>query len=1008
MGGTGGKVLAALRRQIYQQYRSAEPAALAVDYLYIDTSATDTRIADITSQIAAGDRMWRTLGHSVQLSPGQIVHLEQADFSGMLSNLDDYPTIRKWIGEKSVWEDIWNSAPNGIEAGGQLRRFGRLLFAQNVRKVSDALKNRLVARQTQDGVATTDWTIHIFAGLAGGTGSGTFIDLVGQLRKLAAGRTAKIILYVVLPETQDTSWAKENYYANGYAALAELNAAVVKQQRLSDVAEERGTYDNNLPVDNCFIITNRNENGLIVNTEKLLPQIVAESVYQIVIASGDARAQGAQAGDAAGADQRAWRDMVTGENYFGQYEKDAEGAPDARANRFMAFGIKRIAIPHQEVREYSTMVFLRQYLLRALHDNWVDGIGFEAASRPFDAAHEVRNETRREAWGLTNEHLRLERKLLDNDAGWRSLRDEFTAALTGRTEALISEGGKNDGWAAALQSFARDFYERENGFRRSGVPEFYQVAERSIPDRARFIVRNRIAATLFDEWKSCRRPIRDVERLIDELIVDVNERIGASEKKIADLIRQQEQKDADAKKLFGDYVNSNAWNPLTDRKKMLRQLSLAYVDAYSLRAGQVAQAFMKKTLMQVLTELQALNAAVEATAARLEAASITAENRRTQRVQVGQSNIGSHQYKFYDPDHVRQVIARLQSDNGLQTQQTLAVASALANAMGTQASFVRFAETMSEGRILEVLEGVAEEKAEEALAAMESERDRILQSSIIQKLYEEYAGQNEALRRFVSERVREAGSFAAFSRNESLARGGAAIARCLVAFVPSDAGLPDHIKDFRLELLAAIRQASDNVAISETHDRGHEIVFLSLVNQFPLRFLSALEFLKEKHDRLVSGPGAVRKRLELYLEGDGTTLPSLYAPSADQLRQDAAPYWLIAECAGLLAQTENNTTGAKEVRLKTTDADGRIRVHLVGDRLENGTKGLTPANALMLKSVVSEHLATLVHIDQRNALKKQIIDRQNAVLEQAGFDPNHPSVVAMESVARKALELLGV
>ncbi|OSZ72664.1 hypothetical protein CAP39_04950 [Sphingomonas sp. IBVSS1] len=128
LGGTGGKVLAALRRQIYQQYRSAEPAALAVDYLYIDTSATDTRIADITSQIAAGDRMWRTLGHSVQLSPGQIVHLEQADFSGMLSNLDDYPTIRKWIGEKSVWEDIWNSAPNGIEAGGQLRRFGRLLL----------------------------------------------------------------------------------------------------------------------------------------------------------------------------------------------------------------------------------------------------------------------------------------------------------------------------------------------------------------------------------------------------------------------------------------------------------------------------------------------------------------------------------------------------------------------------------------------------------------------------------------------------------------------------------------------------------------------------------------------------------------------------------------------------------------------------------------------------------------------------------------------------------------
>jgi len=1009
LGGTGGKVLAALRRQIYQQYRKVEPDELAIDFLYIDTSAGDTKIANITAPIEAGDRVWRTLGHSVQLSPGQIVHLTQGEFSQILENLDDYPTIRPWIGERAVWQDIWNSAPNGIEAGGQLRRFGRLLFAQNARKVVTALQNRLTARQSDAGISDSSWTIHIVAGLAGGTGSGTFLDLVGQLRKLAVGKDARILLYAVLPETQDTSWAKENYYANGYAALAELNAMVVKRLKLTDVATGQGAYDAELPVNNCFIITNRNQNGLLVDMDKVLPDIIAETIFQTVIASGDARALGARDGGGLGTDQRVWRAMVTGENYFGGYEKDGNSGPEARANRFLTFGIKRIAIPFQEVREYATMVFLRQYLLRALNNNWVENVGFDDARRPFDAAAVVRNDDNRVAWCLTNAHLRLERPVLGNDRpDLRAVGDEFTAAVNAKTQAIIKEGGNSDSWARDLDAFARGFYELENGFRRLGVSEFYRVAERSIQDRARLIVRERVASQLFQDWISGQRSIRDTVRIVEELVVDVSERMAASDGKVAELGRLEEQKETSRKKLFADFTNSSKFNPLTNRGRMLQQLSQVYAELMACRAGRVAQDFMKKTMGQILAELQDLKADADTVANRLEAASAMVEARRAQRVRPDDKTTQSHQYKFYNPQQVRELLERLQRTERLQKTQTSELADRMTGLLGAQPSFARFAETMSEGRLVETLESDAESRAEQALGALESERERILEASIIQKLYEEYSGRGEELRRFVAERVNEAGSFAAFAPNQSLAQGSSALARCLVAFVPAADEVKDNLRGFHADLVAAIRQAGEKVEVIETRGRGHEIVFLSLVNQFPLRFLSALEFLRDKYEPLVNGPSALRKRLELHAEGDGRQLPALFQVGIEEVRKAAQPYWLIADCAGLLTEIRNATTGAEEVRLIRTNQDGEIVAKVVGDRLANGTRRLGIDDALGLRTAVEAHLAKLVHVDARLELKGQLIARKNAAMEKAGYDPSHPSVVAMEEPLKAAREILGV
>jgi hypothetical protein len=171
--------------------------------------------------------------------------------------------------------------------------------------------------------------------------------------------------------------------------------------------------------------------------------------------------------------------------------------------------------------------------------------------------------------------------------------------------------------------------------------------------------------------------------------------------------------------------------------------------------------------------------------------------------------------------------------------------------------------------------------------------------------------------------------------------------------------------------------------------------------------LSAVDRLKEKYDALVTGPAAARKRLELHLQGDGKALPSLFALGLKELRHGLRPHWLIAEAAGIIKETVNATTGVPEVRLVITNADGEIIATRIGDSLAGETSKLSPEGAVTLRSAVEAHLAQLVHVDAKQAIKAKLIARKNAALEKAGYDEKNPTVVSLAEAVTAAREMLG-
>jgi hypothetical protein len=1019
LGGTGGKVLGAFRRLVFEQYREVEPVGLNLDYLYIDSSKEDTNHAKNINQLKEGDQLWRTLGQSVQLSPAQVVYLEQGSFAHVIDNIEDYPTYGRWLGDISVWRDIWNSAPNGIEAGGQLRRFGRFLFAQNNKQVVEALQDRFAsAGKLRGGVAEAGWTVHVIAGLAGGTGSGTIIDLVGQLRRMRADRDTRIVVYAVLPDVEDTSWAKENYYANGYAALAELNGLLVRTFKPADV-RERGSerYNSERPIDNVFLVTNRNNNGLIVSLEQVVPEVIAETMFQIIVTSGDARARGHQDANAAGGDQRVWRDMVSGENYFGGYDKDAATGPDARANRFLSFGIKRVAIPAQEIREFATLAFVRQSMLQLVHNNWSEGSGFIDEPASFDPAALVRADESRENWRLTDEHLMLERRMLDGDSqDWRHLLDEFLNPLNTKANIVREQVRNNDQWLQPVDEFAAERFDR--GFRKVGVPEFYRVAERSAPDRARHI-RDRIANDLFERWASGQHSARHTQRVLDELVIDLQERLGAADRKVQENKRLETERDGDRKRLFNEYASfggrGSIVGPLTySRPQALSKYVRILSEMYAANARQLAFAYSKRMITLVLAEVQGLLADVQIVADRLTRAAEIAQKRQASRVPINEeSDDRAHLYKFYDKARVRSVVRRLELNTDVQHRQTAGMRAELVKLLGSKPSFKAFVEQLSEWRLIEQLERQAETNAEEEIAAQDSPNDHILEGSIFQSLYDKYGGNEEELKRFIGERVAEAGSFAPFSIQEQAAPGTTsgppATQRKIVAFIPAAEELPEALRSFRDQFARIAANADQNApTVVEVRGRPHEIVFLSLVNNFPLRYLQALEHLKQNYDSLVGGPNAKRKKLELHLEGDGSDLPSLYVRLVKDVRKDAAPYWLIADCAELIKERKNPATGQPEVYAVIEDEDGQKSAVVFGKELAAGSGALTPDAAPSLRLLVDQLLRRTVHIDDRNELKAKLIKRQNDALEAAAFNEADPSFQTVRETVIAARRVLGV
>ena len=962
LGGTGGKIIRALRKSLYQEFHGDKANNVDIGYLYVDSSS---------EMMSIDDPSWKTLGTSVQLPKASQLLITDANLGSRLDNLASYPGLKHWLGSPQDWRDILNSIV-GATLGGQKRRLGRFLFACKVGNYREQVQTQVKQLQ-QSG--ETEVTFHIVVGLAGGTGSGSVIDAVAQLRDLYPdSKRFRILIYALLPDAYPhPNWDTGNYHANGFAALTELNAMSVGAYLPYDVTGVKERLTLNDPFNGCFVFGNENENGLTVDVDKDLPGIVADFLYQKIVAVNNVN----------------WASlgrMENAENGDGSPETAPQGRTPERSKRFLAFGIKRLAIPEEEISEYLTYSFARQAALQLRFNHWQAASGFIDEPRKLDFHAFVQQKETQLRWLLSDDHLSLALGILPEDVAnkkWKSFTGEWEAVIP-NFKLLVRERERAT-WLDELTKLCEKRY--QDDYRTLGVAGFYRTKLKAGKDMAREI-RARIELELANEWQVGVKSAWDVSRLLIALLESLDERLKACDEQVARARHAEEQAQSrvlgNAQKWAGMGLLSR--HVLGTPDSLLDAHGVFLQEMYVLRTRAEGWGFAKSLLMEIIAEVTDLKGEVDRTANTLQQALKKFEvGIHARLTDAGGGDMRQHLIRFYDPGQVKAISRRLVMDEAEQKTQTSRVRAALVEKIGPDLSFARFNQRVSESTFLDVLETVCEDNVRIAHQNLvQNPRERLLGVSIIDKLQGRYGANPQELKSYVSDLVTRAGNFVALEPLE--------IHRAAPG-IP--VGVPTAVSKFTVILPKAPEQAefssllkealrgakTGDVEIIESDVRPNEITLVSITNLFPLRYLKPLKFLEEKYRRRVETGGA-RARLELHTEGDGTAWPRLYVASSAEVQHEALPYVLLAKALGLIHEGRNPATGAEEVLLLTKDADGFDNSPvLLGSNFVASADSLNLDNLHTIKTVCSSLLVSsaYLHQDRRSEMQRAILAEVEAV-----------------------------
>ena len=1025
IGGTGGNILKAIRKRLFTEVPSADDRRnLNLGFVYVDSSQENMKPNDPT---------WKVLGENSQLGKDSFLFIRGASLGSQLDNVENFPGIRSWIGNRKIWDNLVGSIGDD-GAAAQRRRLGRFLFSCAVAEYESVLKNQVAQVRKISG--KTDVTFHIVTGLAGGTGSGSVVDIIAQTRKhyqsnIGSGLKHKIMVYCLVPEQSPLpGWDKGFYHANGFAALQELNALQVKRFVPHDVS---GEYEF-VPLESvdkifnsCFLFTNANENGITVNTQKDLPDIVSDLLFHYMTLSVDDTT-------------RQFEDAFTLENVAdGEKENDenaktlelANTQRPVRTRRFNAFGIKRIVSPEEEIVEYFTYNFARQSLLQFKYNNWSDDVGYRDQPKNEDYVSFVNDKTTLTGWMLSDAHLALSLPVLqsEKDQKWKSFQDDWNTNIPNLANAAWSKEESR-----AINELAKFCDERfDKNFRKVGVIEFYKIKEQARRDIAKEIC-DAIQRDLFGQWQTGQKSTYEISRLMDTLIAQTELRLKAFDGK---LISRNEE----IEKLYAlKSQNEQAWassGVITDllgkRKKLFQSQTTLMQQLYIKKTELEGLRFAKKLLAEVLNEMQLLNNDIGKFSDMLTNAINSAEKEiatRCREERLSNESFKGTVVKYYDSEEVQNFNNRVIRDQSIQSAQSSSTRNAIASLAGSEKSFTALNEYTTEDTLMDIFSKNARESAIQAHNELiTNKKQRLIGINIVEKLKEQYGTSDKQteLEAFARNIMESSGVFLTFDKSEISKQlknndpsrpGIIVMTTCTLISIPES---PEN-QDFVNKLVDAFRKNADGskkISVDVKSQRKNEITVINLTSCFSLRMVNDVKILKQKYDLMVNGSNPEVAKLVLHLEGDGTQYPPIYTMTEKErvaaqgnMVANVLPYILISRSLGTIDYMDRmDGTGKKAYCIAKVDELGLPMPPLV-----LGEKFIDVINSPLLDEDLCNEIKTGVqtqlagdylHIAKRaeleDALKKELT---SVVLPECKSNPADPSFMKFREAAAEAIKIL--
>ncbi len=894
LGGTGGKILRAFKMRMFEEFPiKAERDRLPVQLLYVDS--TD----EMMPKDGRPRPDFRVMGQDASFEGKEFLNIKAVDIAYILDHINSYPAIKGIVKNAQTVKTAIGSLG---QAAGQMRRAGRILFAANARAYVNCLTDAYGRCEQISGNANKKY-IHIFAGLCGGTGSGSIIDAIVQARKTFPD--AIITVYAMIPERNlpKNNMDKGRYYPNGYAAINELNALQAGRFCPQDVT---GTGPINLYNDKIkgvangiTVYSNVNENGMTVNSLEELPKIISDYVFARIFFVNEE-------------DDKHFGDILRAYNFENMdsfaLEYDETGIMDAnqqipvaRTKKVNSIGIKRVMYPELRILKHITYTVGESVLYQFKYNNWRENQGFINAEKNRDYRRDFLNNDNLREWKLDESHLKLEEKILDTDSDY----ERFNEFWHDKAINYAAEARNTKDPLQELDTIMSEFY--KSYFRDGGVEKFFEDKRKAMPDMAREI-RNRIEKEFFVRWKEGELSIielQKISKLLLERLADIGKELEAriiEERENYDAYDQDRQ--ANVAEWARHGIIATAFGRRRDRFVEHQDILTNY---YTSKTDLVALPFAKDLASKILLELTKMDADVAAFATKINDAIEETEKLvgAQRKVNRGLEDYKSAVIEVSEED----LMVEFEKDLMVDKTDMHNIARQLRLKILPEEDFISFNKLVESIYIDDIKDAfdttLSKIVVEKHNTKLEGSERKVLGLNILRELQQQLSN-DDAIREFAAKIIRQSGVFLKLNvdqmnmsvpNNENdldpILNPASINQKTVLVSIPSDEG-NISLKHFSDKLESAFRAqfgggaAQGSVIFNRTVTRSHELSIITIQYCYPMRAIDWLSDYKVRYERFLhTGNEAtdLKNSILLHSEGNGEDLPSLFVLSEEEIER---------------------------------------------------------------------------------------------------------------------------
>ncbi len=881
LGGTGGKILRAFKMRTFEEFTTQdERRKLPIALLYVDS--TD----EMMPKDGRARADFRVMGQDASFTNNEFLNIKAVDVEYILDHIDNYPSVKGIVDNVSAVKSAIGSLG---QAAGQKRRAGRLLFAANAGGYVNCLRDANARCEKISG-DSSKLNIHIFAGLAGGTGSGAIVDVILQSRK--AFPEAIISVYAMLPEMNlpKADMDQGRYYQNGYAAMNELNALQVGRWTPQDVTG-RGNlnlYNDRVKgvADGLTIYSNVNENGLTLNSLQELPKIVSDYLFARIFLVKE--------------DDQVNSDIIRAYNFENMddfaLEYDETSVPEidgklmvARTKKINSFGIKRVVYPELRILKHITYTIGESVLFQFKYNNWRENQGYVNEEKNKDYRREYLSKEQLAAWRLDEEHLTLNKKILDNDTEYPTFKEYWKDKVIGYSE----DAKKNDDPLNELDSILNEFF--TNHFREDGVEAFYQSKEHVIPEMSREI-RHKIESELFEKWKQGDISIIELQKVsrlilekIDEVRKNIDTKVDEENTKFQDIDRERED-NVNEKNHLGVFKKIVKGNDIFNRHKATLE------DLYVSKTRIIALEFAKKLSAKVAIELGKMDTDVSAFGQKINDAITETEKLITaqRKINKGLEDMKGAIIEVSEEEAMDDFEIALRTDKVDMPN----IARNIREAILPQGDFYNFGR-LTDDISIDDIKDVFDIKLSELVRIKHDEKadseKKVLGLNILTQL-RQMLKTNDDIKAFATKIVNQSGVYLKLDNNQitqnihnnegnlSPQNTASINKKEILISIPSpddNSELKKFVDDLEDAFNTSTNQsiARTNITVNRKSPRKDELSIMTVGYCFPMRAIEWLKTYKERYNQFLSTGNPATdagNAILLHGEGDGTQLPSLF------------------------------------------------------------------------------------------------------------------------------------